>query len=201
MSGLTIIKNPTTQKEISYRPTPFDRLNINIGERPIVGIPYLRTRNFKPVDSRISNTSRLGQTTTLNDKRMTGQNGEGFFGDVLKGVKKIGKKIKKKKILSKTAGLVGDIAGKAVAPVALALGHPEIAATAATVGAVATPVSKGLKMLGLGVEEEMEKKSNRLQKQFLDIDGVSSGPIGIDKQVFISTHPANYKKIKIQDLQ
>ena len=186
--GLSIIKNPQTQQAINYRPFPVDRLNINVGERPIAGIPYLRTRNFKPVDSRISNTPRLGQTSSLPDLRMEQMDGEGFFGDVWKGIKKGAKYIKKKKILSKTAKVVGKVA-TAAAPIAAALGHPEIAETAQEAGAIADPVSKGLKSIGLGMKEE------------IITDGVVPGPRGIDKQIFIATHPANYKKIKMEDLQ
>ena len=197
--GLTNIKDIRTYKRINYRPTPFNRQNVNVGERGIVGIPYLRNSNFKPVDARVSNTARLGQTSTLPDRRKTQgkkpemdgeghtpehMEGEGFFGDVWKGVKKGAKYIKKKKILSKTAGLVGDVAGKVIAPAALALGHPEIAATAATAGAVATPISKGLKMLGLGEEEQEEQPVGR-------------GVRGNERMSFVATHPLNYRKARL----
>lgn len=189
MSGLTIIKNPDTQKAINYRPAPFNRLNINVGERPIVGIPYLRSRNFKPIDSRISNTARLGQTSSLPDRRMGQQQGEGLLGDIAKGMKKIGKTIKKKKIISKASKILGDVTS-AVAPIALASGHPEIATLAGTTAGISKPVGKLFKSIGLG-----------LKKDDIMLGGVVAGPRGIDKQIFVATHPANYKKIKIEDLQ
>jgi len=201
--GLTNIKDIRTYKRINYRPTPFNRQNVNVGERSIVGIPYLRNSNFKPVDARISNTARLGQTSTLKDRRKTQgkkpemdgeghtpehmeeMEGEGFFGDAWKGVKKGAKYIKKKRILSKTAGLVGKVAS-AAAPIATALGHPEIAAAAKTTGLVANPLSVGLKAIGLGEGEGEEQPL-----------GNARGVRGNERMSFVATHPMNYRKARL----
>ncbi|GAG07620.1 unnamed protein product, partial [marine sediment metagenome] len=45
--GLTTILEPETAKEIMYRPFPVNRLNNNVGERPVRGIPYVRDSNFR----------------------------------------------------------------------------------------------------------------------------------------------------------
>tara|TARA_R100000951_G_C2651918_1_gene184650 strand:+ start:1525 stop:2742 length:1218 start_codon:yes stop_codon:yes gene_type:complete len=67
--GFTKILDTKTFEAITYRPLPIGKVRINIGERPIAGIPYLRNSNMRPVDSRISNTPRLGQSSGLPDRR------------------------------------------------------------------------------------------------------------------------------------
>lgn len=191
--GLSSILNTTTYKHINYRPFPVDRLNINVGERPIIGIPYLRNTNMKPVDSRISNTARLGQTTSLPDRRLN-QKGQGetmeggehtpehmeggnIIKDVVKGVKKAAKFVKKKKLISKAANLG--------ATVATALGQPEIAAPLASVGQVASTI--GLGQEG-GQEEEEEEQT------------LPRGVRGNEKMSFVATHPLNYRRARLATL-
>lgn len=82
--GLTKILNTKTYEPINYRPFPIGRYGVKVGERPIYGIPYLRNADMKPVDSRISNTPRLGQTSGLPDRRPTTQSGEGHCGQMCK---------------------------------------------------------------------------------------------------------------------
>jgi hypothetical protein len=73
-SGLTAILNQNTFEEIRRRPFPVDRLNRNVGERPVAGIPFLRDSRMSAIDSRgrldrdffinsgISNVPRVGQS-------------------------------------------------------------------------------------------------------------------------------------------
>ena len=48
--GLSTILNQETAKQIMYRPFPVNRLNNNVGERPVRGIPYVRDSNFRNMD-------------------------------------------------------------------------------------------------------------------------------------------------------
>jgi len=73
-----------------FRPPPVNRVDVNVGERPVVGIPYVRDSNFRTMDqdtkfSRDSSffygngkedTARLGQSLpSLPDRRRTTQEG------------------------------------------------------------------------------------------------------------------------------
>ena len=90
-------------KGITYRPFPVDRMNVNVGERSIVGIPYLRDGNMTPVmqnttrsnnfffaGSRHAVLPRLGSTRSL-QMSGAGQDGGNIFKDAWKEVKKVGR--------------------------------------------------------------------------------------------------------------
>lgn len=97
--GLSTILNQETYKQIMFRPMAVNRLDVNVGERPIRGISQMRNANYVPVDSNIrftrddkrffgkprSNTARLGQSlNSLPDRR----NDEQVGGNFLKGAAK-----------------------------------------------------------------------------------------------------------------
>lgn len=50
-SGTTIL-DQDTYEQINYRPFSVNRLNNNVGEKPIVGIPMVRDSNFRTMDMR-----------------------------------------------------------------------------------------------------------------------------------------------------
>lgn len=189
--GLTKILNTKTFEPITYRPLPIGRYGIKVGERPIYGIPYLRNADMKPVDSRISNTPRLGQTSGLPDRRPTTQSGEGhcgqmckcetpmrggadadkceqcggnIFKDIKEGVDKVGKKIGK--AVKKSAKKVKGVA-KVVKGVSRVV--EEVASTGAAIATalgqpeIAGPLA-GVAVAAKGVEEGAKKFQQMARK-------------------------------------
>jgi len=169
MSALTSILN--TEDYQNYPKglvKAYDPFDIRVGKgQYLVGHPFLRNANYQPVDAlykqaQISNTPKLGQSTTLpslgrstnigdikpqepiifrdqeGGEYVEVQMGEGFLKSLKKGfkkAKKIGKAVKK------VSGVVKKVAG-----VAEKLGVPG----ASTVKAVAGKTQKVLKKVGMG---------------------------------------------------
>ena len=90
--GATSILEQQFKRNIMYRPHPVDRLNINVGERPVYGIPYLRAGHV-PFASRsvlsrdmvlnrgIQNSNaRLGQSLPFLKARMYDMKGGTLLG-------------------------------------------------------------------------------------------------------------------------
>lgn len=92
-------------------------------------------------------------------------------------VKKGAKFVKKHKLISKGADIVGKVAGF--------LGQPEITAAAES-------VSQGARMVGLG--------QGQLQRAQEELKGVSAMPRGIDAQSFIPTHPMNFNRARLANI-
>jgi len=77
MSALTsIVDNKTYQSSTQKRVRAYDPYEIKAGKSQLVGIPYLRNAQYKPIDvlvqeARISDTPRLGQSMLLPDRRLS----------------------------------------------------------------------------------------------------------------------------------
>ena len=168
MSALTSIVTNKNYELPQGRKPAFDRVNMRVGNgQSIVGHPFLRNASMKPIDvlyqeARMSDTPRIGESSSLPDRRINDQTGSGIFGSIKRGLKKI----KKKKILSKTADVVGSASALA-APIALATGRPELAALAGTTSAIAKPTAGFLKSIGLGRDKTLRKLQKQQEKKEL----------------------------------
>jgi len=204
--GLTTILNQETAKQIMYRPFPVNRLNNNVGERPVRGIPYVRDSNYRNMDvnqvlSRDSkfffrqpgnaDTPRLGESLpSLQDGRtreemkggahssFTGVEGPQITGSgikeigekIVKGVKKVGKFVKDKKIISRGLDFTS---GFLPTPLAIPVKGASLVAS----------------MKGYG-----EGQYDRAQEE---LKGTSAMPRGNDKQSFVATHPLNFNRARL----
>ena len=223
--GLTTILNTDTYEQITDRPMAVNRMNVNVGERPIAGIPYLRNKNMTPMDvntmlsrDRIlskgrQDTARLGQSLpSLPDRRTAMRNAGvpqiggrvGQFTGLLAphssqiGIGQEGGNIFKK--IGKTVKKGAKAVGKAVKKAR----DTKIISKLADAGAKGAlflghpEIATALEGVSVGAKSLGFGLSSKtaVDEVMDDTRGVS----GMDKQSFVATHPLNFNRATLANL-